>query len=303
MNHPDPIRRDYALRDGTISVLHFGRLSNPLKLVFCHANGFNAQSYAELLTPLGIHIAAIDMRGHGQSQLPTTPESLPNWYVFADDITAFFERYIDRPVMLAGHSFGAVSAILAASDLGDKCTGLLAFDPVIMPPMLGRMARLRPVRSWMKKNMQIAARAGRRRNVFDSFDAAFDSYQGRGAFTGMSDQVLRDYLAGGLSTIDDSNRADGGVQLSCDPAWEQAIFCAQGHDSFRAMRALPHHRQIIFAGKNSPTPAAVQRRVAKILGADNVRSDDSLNHLFPLYNPDVARDALSVMLRQITLGR
>lgn len=296
MNHPDPIRRDYALRDGTVSALHFGRTSNPLKLVFCHANGFNAQSYSELLTPLGVHAVALDMRGHGQSRLPTTPDNLPNWHVFADDISEFFARYIDRPVMLAGHSFGAVSAILAAGDLGDKCTGLLAFDPVIMPSLLGRMARLRPVRSFMKNKMSIAARAGRRRDIFESAEAAFESYQGRGAFAGMSDAVLRDYLAGGLHSV------ENGMQLSCAPAWEQAIFCAQGHNSFRAMRRLPPRRQIIFAGKNSPTPAAIQRRVGKILGADNVQADDGLNHLFPLYDTDVTRGMLSSMLRRISLS-
>lgn len=284
--------------DGVMSALHFGRTSNPLKLVFAHANGFNAQSYAQILAPLGVHAVALDLRGHGLSSLPTTPDDLPNWHVFRDDITYFCDTYVNNPVVMAGHSFGAVSLILAAEKLGPKCAGYVGFDPVIMPPAMGYLSRLKPVRDRMKKKLPIAARAGRRRAVFDSLEAAFDNYHGRGAFKTVPDVVLRDYLEGGLKPHE-----GGGVHLACAPKWEQAIFCAQGHNTFRALKCLPAKHHMIFAGSNSPVPGFVQTKVSRLIGEENTQSDDSLDHLFPLQNPQLAIEALAAMLGRVALDR
>lgn len=296
INAIPPTRREYAMVDGTLSALHFGRVTNPLKLIFVHANGFNAQSYAQILGPLGVHAVALDMRGHGFSTLPTTPDNLPNWHVFRDDLLYFCDHYVKAPVVVAGHSFGAVSLILAAKALGPKCAGYVGFDPVIMPPLLGRLSRLKPTRSFMRKNLPIAVRAGRRRDVFDSADAAFNNYHGRGVFQHMTDEVLRDYLTGGLLPHDD------GVQLACSPLWEQAIFCAQGHNTLHAIKSLPERRQIIFAGKNSPSTRSVQAKASRIIGTNNVQSDDSHDHLFPLHNPALATQALREMLQRVALN-
>jgi len=68
-DNPTPFeRRTYALRDGTLSALHFGPTSEPVQLVFLHANGFNARSYTQILSKLGVHVVAFDMRGHGHSR-------------------------------------------------------------------------------------------------------------------------------------------------------------------------------------------------------------------------------------------
>ena len=286
-----PTRRDYDLPDGTLSAVHFGRESSPLKLVFIHANGFNAMSYRALLQPLGIHAAALDMRGHGFSKLPAIPDDLTSWHIFRDDILAFFDSYVDRPVVLAGHSFGAVSAILAAEGLGDKCAGFVGFDPVMVPQPFRALSATTAGRNMMKKRIPIAAKAGRRRAEFKSAKDAFENYQGRGAFKKASDAVICDYLSGGLIETKD------GVRLACDPLWEQAVFCAQNQNSFKAAKRLPALRKIIFAGKNSPTPFSMQARMKARLGHDNVKSSSKLDHLFPLQNPDFAREILSEVLK------
>lgn len=293
---PKPTRQSYAMPDGTLSALHFGRTANPLKLLFVHANGFNAASAHSFLDALGVHAVALDMRGHGFSDLLITPDNLPNWHVFRDDITYFAEHYIKAPVVMAGHSFGAVSLILAAPKLGPKMAGYVGFDPVIMPPLMRQFARLKIVRARMKKKLPIAAKAGRRRAEFNSLEAALESYRGRGAFAQMSDAVITDYLRGGLRPTDD------GVRLACAPAWEQAIFCAQGHNTFAALKSMPAHSQIIFAGKHSPTPGFIQSRIARQMGAERVVIDDSLDHLFPMQQPSLAANALSAMLKTVALS-
>lgn len=297
MQTPAPTRRDNALPDGTISAVHFGRESNPLKLVFIHANGFNAMSYRALLQPLGVHSVALDMRGHGFSKLPAIPDDLTSWHIFRDDILAFFDSHVDRPVVLAGHSFGAVSAILAAEGLGDKCAGFVGFDPVMLPQPFRALSATTAGRNMMKKRIPIAAKAGRRRAEFKSAAEAFENYQGRGAFKKVSDEVIQDYLEGGLIKTKD------GVRLACSPLWEQAVFCAQNQNSFKAARQLPAHRKIIFAGKNSPTPFSMQARMKARLGREYVKSSSKLDHLFPLQNPEFPGKILSEMLKSVSLSK
>jgi pimeloyl-ACP methyl ester carboxylesterase len=71
---------------------------------------------------------AMDLRGHGLSDAPTTgydPETL------AEDALAVAEGsglLSDGPVVLAGHGFGAIVAAWTAARLGSDCAGLVLVD-------------------------------------------------------------------------------------------------------------------------------------------------------------------------------
>lgn len=290
-------RRIYSLRDGELSALHFGDTSEPVRLVLLHANGFNAQSYRSLLQPLGVHSVAFDMRGHGQSRAMPQPMTMPNWHIFRDDCVEFFERHLpkltDDPVVLAGHSFGAVSGILAAPFLKGRVSGYVGFDPVSVPFLFRLTSNLPGGRSYMKKRVPIARNAGRRKSEFKNPDAAFSRWQGRGAFKGMSNDVLRDYIEGGLV-----EREDGIWELACDPKWEQAIFVAQWHNLFKAARDLPDNSKIIYAGGRPPVSTAGTRRaVQNAQPKIDVEFDPTLGHLFPFIQSErtiqTLRDVLS----------
>ena len=154
--------RTYPLRDGTLSALHFGNTSEPVRLVLLHANGFNARSYRAVLELLGVHSVAFDMRGHGQSRTMPQPMSMSNWHIFRDDCVEFFDRHLpqltDAPVVLAGHSFGAVAAVLAAPLLKGSISGYAGFDPVSVPFLFRLTSNLPGGRSYMKKRVPIALR-------------------------------------------------------------------------------------------------------------------------------------------------
>jgi len=66
----EPRRRVVAVPGGEIAALEFGPEDRAIDIVFVHANGFNAQTYRTLLSPLaaGMRILAIDQRGHGASE-------------------------------------------------------------------------------------------------------------------------------------------------------------------------------------------------------------------------------------------
>lgn len=73
-------------------------------------------------------VVAVDLRGHGLSDSPTegyTPDTL------ADDVIAAAEGSgaLDaRPVVIAGHGFGAIVAAWTAAALGERASGLALID-------------------------------------------------------------------------------------------------------------------------------------------------------------------------------
>ncbi len=277
-------RRFYPLTDGDISAVHFGDMSKPAAMVFLHATGFNALAYSSLLSPLaqdtGTHIIALDLRGHGLSRLPAEPEELKNWTVIRDDIVAFLDLHISAPVALAGHSFGAGLSLMTGAAGSDKIKSVTALDPVTLPFFVRSFMTLRAGRNFSKTRFSLAKNAGRRRAVFDSKDAVFARYQGRGPFTNTPDRVLRDYIDGGFKD------AAGGVELTCKPLWEQAVFVAQGQNIFRAAKACPPDTQIIYAVKGSPSDKIMRARMQSVLGKDKVQTLKDRAHFFPLEDPN-----------------
>lgn len=276
--------------------MRYGDPSTPLRLVFCHANGFNGQSYRAVIEPLGVHALALDLRGHGMSDLPTEANTLASWQIFADDIGQFFDREVDGPVVLAGHSYGAVSGVLSMPQTQDKVVGYVGFDPVLVPGLFRLIARTAPGRAYIKQRIPIARKAGQRKSVFETLEAAFARYHGRGAFKGVPDMILRDYLEGGLLATD-----DGQVRLACDPSWEQAIFTAQGHNIFRNIPLLPDNSRIVFAGARGRVSTRGQRkRLQRLQPGLSIEFQPDYNHLFPLQEPGFATEVLRSVLDSVT---
>lgn len=285
-------RVHFDLPGGTLSGLRFGDEATPLRLVFCHANGFNAQSYRAVIEPLGVHAIALDLRGHGLTQLPTNIDSLGSWQIFADDIVTFFEREVDGPVVLAGHSYGAVSGILSMPQTQGKVAGYVGFDPVLVPWLFRKVASTASGRAYMKRRIPIAAKAGQRKSVFESVDAAFTRYHGRGAFKGVPDAILRDYLIGGMIATE-----EGQMRLACDPLWEQAIFAAQAHNAAACVPLLPRNSRIVFAGGRGQVSTGRQRDRLQRKHPDlSIEFQPEYNHLFPLQEPDFATLVLRSVL-------
>jgi pimeloyl-ACP methyl ester carboxylesterase len=290
-------RRSYDLPAGKMSAVHFGRTSNPLKLVFLHSTGFNALAYRALLEPLGVHAVALDLRGHGMSELPTEPKKMCNWHIFRDDVSFFVDRYVDQPIVLSGHSSGAVTAFLAAAQRPEKVSGLVAFDPPTMPLIVRLFPYIPGGRRYTARRFPIARSAGRRRSVFPDLEAAFKRYDGRGTFKGLSDEMLWDYLKGGFKPHPD------GMELTCHPLWEQAVFLGQGHNIFKAAQKAPENTKLIYAGKNAPSTRGTRKAMARILGAEKVEFRPEFEHFFPLLDLDYSQKTLSDMLAVVSLQR
>lgn len=283
----EPRKRAIPVAGGEIASLEFGPTDRPIDIVFVHANGFNAQTYRTLLSPLaaGLRILAIDQRGHGETTLPANPEGRRSWRDLRDDLIGLLDALDGPPVVLAGHSMGGTVGLLAAAERPERVKGLVLLDPVVMP-WLGMLYAKAPWTSGrMWRRMPMVQAALRRRAVFDSRETAFAAYKGRGAFKTWPETMLADYVAGGFV-----ERPEGVVELACAPAWEASNYAAQAHDPWRAVRQAKAPVRILKAEKHSTFRAGdgFARRGRDV----RIETVPGTSHFLPMERLDVVRDAL-----------
>lgn len=288
----EPFRRlrmpiDNPWGRGTMQVLDFGPPDRPVDLIFSHANGFNARTYTTLLKPLAEthRLWVPDLRGHGGTDLPT-PQGRRNWDDMVADLLALLSQVGAQPVTLAGHSMGATTSLLAAAQAPDRVEALVLLEPVIWRPLFSVAMNL-PGAGRGARNAPIAKNAMKRRRTFASRDEAFLAYQGRGAFKGWPDTILRDYLADGLVTQGEA------WTLACSPEWEAANYGAQANRSWLALMGLdkPVH---ILKGDTHSTCHVPDRP----FGRAHIRSETLVgaNHFLPMLKPMEARAAIQSAL-------
>lgn len=278
-------RRAVAVPGGTIAGLEFGPADRPLDILFLHANGFNAGTYADVLSPLGerLRVLAVDQRGHGRTTLPADPEAHDAWLVFRDDLLALLDALGETPTVMAGHSMGGTVSLHAAAARPDAARRLVLFDPVVVTAE--RLAMAGP---GGLKDSPLAVGARRRRATFPSRQAAFEAYSGRGAFRTWSEASLRGYLEDGLLEGE-----DGQLHLACRPDWEAANFGAHHHDTVGAFSRSSVPIRVLKAEIGSTCGLEAEEIAALTGGRSRTETVPGTSHFLPMERPDLVRAALS----------
>jgi pimeloyl-ACP methyl ester carboxylesterase len=286
---PDELRpRRIALPDrgGTMAALEMGPVDRPVEVVFSHANGFNARTYRSILAESArrLRILAVDLRGHGASQLPTETEGRTGWEDLGQDLEALLAA-LDLPdVILAGHSMGATASLLAAAAQPQRVKALALFEPVILSRERSGKPGLLPADSGLARG------AARRRSIFEGPDAAVESFVGRGAFKTWSRVQVEDYVAGGLLP-----QEDGSWTLACAPAWEVSNFRAQSHDPWPALDHGPRPIRMLLAEHGSTAWLGADR--GRLAAEDGVRiaTIPGATHFLPMERPELVASTLAVL--------
>ncbi|WP_313674237.1 alpha/beta hydrolase [Mycolicibacterium sp.] len=91
-------------------------------------NRFSWKNTGQILANRGLHVIALDARGHGDSD--RAPNSDYTLHALARDIAAVLAQ-IDRPVVIVGASMGGMTGMLTAAQAGPhQVTGLVLVDVV-----------------------------------------------------------------------------------------------------------------------------------------------------------------------------
>ena len=287
-------RRFHELKDGQISAIHCGDQTQPIKLIFLHANGFNAQTYRHILNELPVHSVSLDLRGHGLSALPIPSEPLFNFNIFRDDVIEFIERYTDGPFMIAGHSLGGAVALMVNQVRPEKIEAALILDPPTLPEIWRFLFRKPVVNKWLMKNFSFAKKARARNSVFADKDYLFAHYGRKKLFKKFVPDILRDYIDGGTRP-----HAEG-IELCCPPEWEARIFLGHDNDIFGAAQQLPEHSRYIMATEHLASSPSTRQRIRRIMGKKRSHLKKGA-HLFPMEQPDYVTEEINKLLRSAGL--
>jgi pimeloyl-ACP methyl ester carboxylesterase len=301
LSPPEPRRVAVDIDQGSLSVLVWdGPEPDAPVLHFAHANGFNGQTYRTLLAPLAdrFRILAPDMRGHGATDLPALPAQHRSVLLFAEDIVRHLEAQGvtgAAPALLAGHSYGATASLFVASLRPDLVKGLVLLDPVILARRMHWMMRTRWGRDRLLKSMPIAANALKRRSVFESRDALFTSYKGRGAFKTWPDEVLRDYIDGGTRA-----RADGQVELACSPEWEATNFVSHGKSPWGILKSVRAPVRLVLGEAGSTCAPAEADRLSRLKPGWQQDRLPGTTHFVPMEEPEAVRTQIATFWQEIS---
>lgn len=273
---PLPEERMVALGDGAVHLAEWRGPGAPV--LFTHANGFNALTYAPILGPLTdrAHIMAGDLRGHGATTLLADPEAHTSWTIYPADLVRLLDALGQGPYVLAGHSMGGTSSLLVAAARPDLVRALVLFDPVAIdfPEGLDR------------DQIPLVVGARKRRAVFPDIDSARRAYTGRGAFKTWPAETLDAYLLGGLKPDPE------GWRLSCAPEWEAQNFKLGPPGLRTAIDALKCPITLFHAEEGSTTGEPLLAYIRARHPTARIERVPGTTHFLPMERPDLVRAAL-----------
>jgi pimeloyl-ACP methyl ester carboxylesterase len=185
--------------------------ARPPELLFSPGNGFPVQVYRPALEalPADAVVHAINHRGHGASQ---PPERVENWDGLLADLRAYVEQHMRPPVILAGHSMGAMLALRLAAEAPALAAGLLLLEPPL---------RLRPGEQPTPERLALMRafieRARNRRDGWPSRAEAAAWFAGSVGYRLWDAAAREAFVAEGLR-----DAPEGGVRLATPP-WLEAV--------------------------------------------------------------------------------
>jgi len=158
------------------------------KLLMAHCTGGLARLWDPIIRRLGdaYHVYTVDSRGHGASEQPETSESYA-WEKSAQDLLALRAVIApDEALYGVGHSAGATQLALAEHASPGAFSKLMLIEAIIGPPMLAQAGAM------------LAANARRRKNTFESIDAARERLFVKPPMSLWCPEVREAYISHGL---------------------------------------------------------------------------------------------------------
>jgi pimeloyl-ACP methyl ester carboxylesterase len=263
------------------------------RIVFSHANGFPAGTYRVLFEAwraAGWRVHALDKFGH-DARFPVTS----NWPHLRDELIRFIDDEVGEPAHLVGHSMGGFVSVLAASRRPDLALGVVLLDSPILSGWKARALQLAKA-ARIGERLSPAHVSKRRRQHWDSAEAAHAHFASKPAFARWAPGVLGDYIASGTQPHAGDAAAPPGRRLAFDRRIETDIYNTLPHQIPRVLRNHPLRCPMaLIEGSHSVEVRRIGLAASRRLTHGRISTLEG-THLFPLERP---RDTAAETLRWI----
>ena len=243
-------------------------------VLFAHATGFHGHVWRPVATHLEDSFRSIvfDERGHGDTAPADDGQS---WHGFAADALAVVDELnLPRPFGV-GHSAGGAALLLAELARPGTFRALWVFEPIV-PPALA------PGAADVSRANPLAEGARRRREVFESRQAAYDNYAGKPPVAALDPAALRAYEDHGFDDLD-----DGTVRLKCRRDAEAATYeMAVQHGAATRLHEISCPVVLASGGRtDTPFGPDLMEQLAERIPGGRAEPFPSLGHYGPLQEP------------------
>ena len=251
-------------------------------IIFSPGNGLTVQSYRPAFgdLPSRTSIKGLNHRGHGGGDAPA---AFQGWEELYRDLRDFISQTIQKPVIVAGHSMGAILSLFLAVREPELVKGLLMMDPVTP---FGPQETSEELGGPFLK--ELIERTRSRRSQWPSREEAEQTLSGKGIYKDWQDEPFHLFLDSGL--FDGPGKS---VSLACPPWLEAEIFEKQSRREIWEYAPQVGVDTVILRGENSLVSgkAAVEALADEIPVATviTVKGD----HTFPQENPSETAEALA----------
>ncbi len=255
-------------------------------LVFSHANGFPAPTYARMLAPLRAHVDVthVDAFGH-EARYPVSR----GWSGLTRQLLDHIEAHAaGRPVWLLGHSLGGYLSVLAAAQLGPRVRGVVLLDSPLIGGLTAHLVKLGR-RTGLDRHLMPLRQTLQRRTHWPDVDAVRAHFAAKPAFARWDPRVLSDYAT--TATVGDGQ----GRRLLFDREVEHRIYATLPTRSVHRAAQRVTAPMGFIAGRRSREVAQIGLRATRArVGARLAWIDGS--HLYPMERPDeTARSVLAML--------
>ena len=184
-------------------------------LHFAHPNAYPPAGFRQFLEPLTAEFRVFAV-AHRPLWPGSQPEEMTDWMVIANDLIRFFDQQGWQQVIGVGHSLGAVATLYAAVSRPDLFAKLILIEPVFLPPEVLQMAVGTPEAGAFNP---MVAGALKRRNRWESREAAFVRFRRKSVFARFSDEALWDYVNSATQETE-----SGEFALAFSREWEARFY-------------------------------------------------------------------------------
>lgn len=253
-------------------------------LLFAHATGFHGRVWQPLADRLGdmFHCLAVDFRGHGDTRPHEDHDFDWNW--FGRDVLSVVDELVgEGPLFGVGHSKGGAALLMAEAARPGTFASLYCFEPIVLP------TDVVAVRSGSEESgaNPLAEGARRRREVFDSREAAYENYASKPPLAALDPACLHAYVDHGFEDL-----PDGTVRLKCRGVDEAAVYSQSGsHDTWDRLPQIGCP-VTVAAGGDGGFPATIAPRIAEALPLGILDEHPDLGHFGPLEDPDAIAESI-----------